>query len=78
MFHCMQALSFQRYDCQGFTYWVKGLAPPVDIEDTATGRLSMLQSVAQDFGSLLFGSESALARGPFDLLAGLPSPHLQV
>jgi hypothetical protein len=76
----VQALRFQRYDYMGFTYWAKDFEPPVAKGDDDIGRLSMLQSITQDFLSLVFGDDSATdwRKGPLDALASLPSLQAQV
>lgn len=66
----MQGLKFERYECMGFTYWASGLERPViDAHEapSASGRLSVLQSVLADIRSLLqTEADLPAAHGPLD------------
>lgn len=75
----MQGMKFQRYETLGFTYWARGLNAPIE-EAAPLGRLTLVQSVVQDLSGLVSGGIASMGgqKGPLDVLASLPAPHLQV
>ena len=87
----MQGLGFTRYQCMGFTYWVKGLPEPSCVDEEAnswlakpSGRMTLLQGIIRDFRNLLpetllpwSASTETNLRGPFDFLASMSLPQLQ-